>query len=120
MTNEHYMTKFWSNTHPMSEKGEKINDTYLMDYPVTNAPHGTKTKLKELQNLLHRHYRFYNDGDAFRYKGHYVGSSSRLGGMRGGRYYYNVEQDNKMLKIFEKDIANRIEELWVLTDGATK
>ena len=114
----HYLTKFWNKTHPLSERGQKIADKYLYRLTaVQSAPRGTKGKLNRLGSLMHRHYRFYNDGDAFAYKKQRVGMSSSTG---RSRYYYNIENDNKMLRLMENEMAELIEELWVLTNGATK
>ena len=124
----HYTTRFWDGTHPSMEKGEILSETYMVgDRAGPNAPRGTKGKLNELGGLFRKHYRFYNDGDAFTYKKVRVGESST--GMRRvssgrivkiERHYHNVERDNELLRTLEDDMARRIEELWVLTNGATK
>ena len=114
----HYLTRFWNKTHPLMQEGETLSDTYLTGNRANpNVPHGTKGKLNRLGSLMHRHYRFYNDGDAFTYKRQRVGMYSGTG---RSMYYYNIENDNKLLKQMENEMAELIEELWVLTNGATK
>ncbi|MCK5022664.1 MAG: hypothetical protein KAS04_00685 [Candidatus Aenigmarchaeota archaeon] len=114
----HYLTKFWNKTHPLSKRGQIIADKYLHGLKsVQSAPRGTKVKLNRLGSLMHRHYRFYNDGDAFTYRNQRVGMSS---GRWPSEYYYNIENDNKLLRQMENEMAELIGELWILTNGATK
>jgi len=68
-------------------------------------------KIKRLRELIHKHYRFYNDGDAFTISGIRVKSTPY-----GRRLsHYELEETNKGLHLLEDTIEKLTLQILTLT-----
>lgn len=120
---EIYTTKFWNDTHPAIPYLKVIADRYFPS--GTSKLYLAKTKaanpkIKRLRELIHKHYRFYNDGDSFTI-GEYKAIYSKWKHYASGKStntplsYYEIERTNIALHKLEKEISDLTYKIYSLT-----
>ncbi len=118
---EGYTTKFWNNTHPVIPVLNEIKNRYFPSGTsklYLSRVKAANPKIKLLRELIHKHYRLYNDGDSFRIGGFKAQSSSKYN--RQAEKYFRitdreVEESNHALHLIEDKISNLTMQIAALT-----
>jgi hypothetical protein len=103
-----YITKFWNNTHPVVPKLKEIQERYFPrgeSKVYLSRVKAANPKIKQLRELIHKHYRFYNDGDSFRIAGLSAGYK-KTPRDKWGNPLYIKPYTNQALKMLEDKIAS--------------
>jgi hypothetical protein len=103
-----YITKFWNNTHPLIPKLKEIQERYFprgTSKSYLSRVKAANPKIKQLRELIHKQYRFYNDGDSFRISGLTAGYERKPRDRWGNPYIFMPNTD-QALKVLEDKIAS--------------
>jgi len=112
-----YKSKFWTGTHPATPVLKQIQERY---FPIGESKvylsrvKAANPKIKQLRELIHKHYRFYNDGDSFRIGGLTAGYEKSPKDKWGNPYIFKPYTD-KALKMLEEKISNLTYQILDLT-----
>lgn len=130
---EVYTMSHWNNTSATEKEYAILYEKYISPAGyheiIPSANKKANSTLRQIMNLSNKIQRFYNDGDAFRYKGktlYYWDSNNKAsrgsGGGHGTTYVGENQQliINSTLKILERQMDILVLKAYKLTDGGTK
>lgn len=119
---EIYTTRFWNGTHPAIPILKTIQERY---FPTGTSKlylsrvKAVNPKIKRLRELIHKHYRYYNDGDSFTIGELRAKNAWKYS--RAAQTYIKttnvreVEETNRALHILENTIASLANQIYDLT-----
>ncbi len=115
-----YMSRFWTGTHPVIPRLKEIQERY---FPTGESKvylsrvKSANTKIKQLREFIHKHYRYYNDGDAFTISG--VRAKTEKYSRQAHSYIplgmNELSETNRALHLIEDKISNLTMQIAALT-----